>query len=63
MIKFRYTNFKGLIVDELRDKPDGMTWRDLKERLELPYKTPCPEWVKRMEAEDGLKRVKGRKLG
>ena len=32
---------------------------ELRDRLELPYKTPCPEWTKRLETENGLVREKG----
>lgn len=31
--------------------PSGLTWKELKERLELPYKNLCPEWTKRLEEE------------
>jgi hypothetical protein len=55
----RYIDFKSKILTELKRHPRGFTWGELKSRLDLPYKTPCQEWVNRMESEDGLRRVKG----
>lgn len=55
----RYDEFRDLIQTELRRSGDGLTWSQLKDRLDLPYERPCPEWVKRMEREIGLLREKG----
>ena len=55
----RYVDFRDRIITELRRNKSGLTWKELREKLDLPYKTPCPEWVKRMEEEDGLVREKG----
>jgi hypothetical protein len=55
----RYFEFRAAIVRELRRKRSGLTWAELKERLDLPYRTPCQEWVRRMEKEDGLTRTPG----
>ncbi|MCP4634539.1 MAG: hypothetical protein GY855_16545 [candidate division Zixibacteria bacterium] len=55
----RYIDFRNSIVDELKRNPQGLTWAEMKKRLNLPYKQPCSEWVKRMEDEDGLSRTKG----
>jgi hypothetical protein len=54
-----YVNFRDAIQSELRRVPAGLTWAQLKQRLKLPYKTPCPEWVKQMEQEIGLSRQRG----
>lgn len=54
----RYIEFKELIRKTLIEHPDGLTWKELRVRLELPYKTPCPEWVRRLENEIDLIRVK-----
>ena len=54
----RYVDFRNAILRELRRKQSGLTWAELRDRLELPYDRPCPEWVRRME-ESGLERVKG----
>jgi hypothetical protein len=55
----RYVDFCRAIQAELLENPAGLTWAELKERLDLPYKQPCPEWVKGMEEEMGLSRAAG----
>jgi len=55
----RYLVFRDLIRKELRKNPAGLTWLELKERLNLPYDQPCPTWVKRLEDEIGLSRTRG----
>jgi hypothetical protein len=55
----RYQDFRDGIQEELRQNPAGLTWAELRERLDLPYRQPCPEWVKRMEEETGLSRARG----
>lgn len=55
----RYADFGRAIQEELLKNPAGLTWAELKERLDLPYKQPCPEWVKRMKEEVGLSRARG----
>jgi hypothetical protein len=57
----RYEQFSSLIVDELKKNPEGMSWRELKAQLDLPYKTPCYTWICRMETEMGLYRSRGPK--
>ena len=44
---------------ERRRNKKGLTWAELKARLDLPYRTPCQEWLKRMEEETGLTRERG----
>lgn len=55
----KYSEFRDLIEKELRQNRSGRTWNDLRDRLGLPYDRPCPTWVKRLEDEIGLARVKG----
>lgn len=55
----RYVEFRSAIEEELLENRAGLTWAELKERLNLPYRQPCPEWVKRMEEEVGLSRARG----
>ena len=57
----RYIDFKAQIQLALLEHPEGFTWKELKARLDLPYTTPCPEWVKQLEEEIGL--VRRRKGG
>ena len=54
----KYVEFKKLIHDELVRNPAGLTWGELKSRLDLPYDRPCPTWVKQMEDEIGLSRAR-----
>ncbi|HSR29034.1 MAG TPA: hypothetical protein VLY63_00615 [Anaerolineae bacterium] len=55
----RYMEFQNAILEELLENPAGLTWAELRERRNLPYKQPCPEWVKRMEEDVGLSRARG----
>ncbi|SKA76394.1 hypothetical protein SAMN02745166_00164 [Prosthecobacter debontii] len=55
----RYIEFRDSIQAELRRSSSGLTWNQLRERLDLPYTRPCPEWTKDLEQEIGLVRVKG----
>lgn len=55
----RYVEFRDSIREELRRNPSGLTWPELRDRLDLPYTSPCQEWVKRLEIEIGLSRTKG----
>jgi len=54
-----YVEFNRLIHSQLQKRSQGMTWKELKESLDLPYDRPCPEWVSRLEKEIGLVRAKG----
>lgn len=55
----RYVDFRDSIKGILERESEGLTWRELRERLDLPYRTPCPEWLGRMAREDGLVREPG----
>lgn len=55
----RYVEFRQQILQALSEQPQGLTWAELKEQLDLPYKQPCYTWLYRMEAEDGLARGPG----
>jgi hypothetical protein len=55
----RYVDFRDSICRELRRHHEGLTWPELRDRLDLSYKSPCPEWVTRMERENGLTRTPG----
>jgi hypothetical protein len=52
----KYTDFRDSIKNKLGKHPSGLTWRELKESLNLPYSQPCPEWIKNLEIEIGLER-------
>jgi len=53
----RYIDFKDLIAAELRQTPAGLSWSELKNRLQLTYQRPCATWIRRLEHEIGLVRV------
>ncbi len=55
----RYTDFRDTIHRKLRRHRRGLTWRELRDQLNLPYDRPCPAWTKQLEQEIGLKRIKG----
>jgi hypothetical protein len=52
----RYEEFRDAVRDHLMLNPEGVTWKELREALDLPYERPCPEWVKRLENDMGLDR-------
>ena len=54
-----YIEFKNRIRSFLMENSSGATWKELKEALDLPYKTPCPTWIKKLEADIGLLRERG----
>ena len=55
----RYVVFRDSIEKALQKRPAGLTWRELKEGCRLPYNSPCQTWVKQLERDIGLVRVKG----
>lgn len=55
----RYIDFRDSILEELEGSAGGLTWKELRERLELPYIRPCQEWIGRMERDNGLVRSPG----
>lgn len=54
----RYVEFRDAVRGELRRHPAGWTWKELRERLALPYERACPTWVARLEEEIGLERMR-----
>ena len=57
--RVRYAEFCDAIEVELRRNPTGLTWAELKQRLNLPYDRPCPTRVRQMGRDVGLSRAKG----
>jgi len=55
----RYIDFRDSILEELEGNAGGLTWKELRERLDLPCSRPCQEWIGRMERENGLVRSPG----
>jgi hypothetical protein len=54
-----YLEFKTSIQHHLEKHSTGATWAELRDRLDLPYDRPCPEWTRRLEKDIGLLRQKG----
>ena len=55
----KYIEFRDTIRSELQRNVAGLSWVELRDRLELPYDRPCPTWTNRLEQEIGLVRVRG----
>lgn len=55
----RYVDFRDSIEKNLKKHPSGLTWKQLKERGRLPYDSPCQTWVRQLERDIGLVRVRG----
>ena len=55
----RYVEFRDAIQQELKRHRNGWTWKELRDRLDLPYERACPTWVARLESEIGLRRAPG----
>jgi bifunctional DNA-binding transcriptional regulator/antitoxin component of YhaV-PrlF toxin-antitoxin module len=53
-----YEEFKAKIESELKANSNGLTWSELKERLKLPQTVPNNKWVRRLEKDIGLIRIK-----
>ncbi len=53
-----YEEFRDSIQKELKKSPDGLTWTEIREKLKLPQKVPNNKWVRQMEKDIGLLRVK-----
>jgi len=56
----RYEEFRDAVRGHLMLNPQGATWKELRDALDLPYERPCPEWVKRLENDMGLDRKEKR---
>jgi hypothetical protein len=53
-----YITFRDAIRRELRRHQRGLTWKQLRDRLDLPYERPCPNWVARLEQDINLSRAR-----
>jgi len=54
----RYEQFRDSVRGYLQRHPEGATWAQLREELQLPYRTPCYTWIYRMEDEVRLQRAR-----
>ncbi len=53
-----YEEFKNSIKNILERHPSGLTWTQIRDKLNLPQKYPNNLWVRKMEKEIGLARIK-----
>jgi len=53
-----YEKFKKQIEDVLRTESKGLTWTEIRNKLGLSQKVPNNRWVRQMEKDIGLQRVK-----
>jgi hypothetical protein len=53
-----YDDFSAKISDTLRTEGGPLTWTEIRTRAGLPQKFPNNEWVRRLERDIGLTRVK-----
>jgi len=53
-----YGKFKIQIEAVLKAESSGLTWTEIKSKLGLPQKAPNNKWVRMMEKDIGLTRVK-----
>lgn len=59
--KVGYDDFKDKIADILKTSKSPLTWAQIKEKAGFPQKVPNNKWVKQMEEDIGLKRIKDKK--
>ncbi len=56
--KVGYDNFKDKIKEILKTSGTPLTWGQIKEKAGFAQKVPNNKWVRQMEKDIGLKRVK-----
>jgi len=56
--KSNYDQFKAAVVRTLVTTPQGCCWSELNIKAGLEQTTPSPIWVRRLEEETGLERVR-----
>ena len=55
----KYDKFKNQIYTALQANPDGLSWKELRNTLNLPYEIPCQTWINQLVDEIQLIRSKG----
>ena len=58
---FTFESFAEAVEKALAKAPAGLPWSKIREILNLPYRSPNPLWVHRLENERGLKRARDSK--
>lgn len=59
--KMPYTEFRDKIQKALEYRDDGATWTELRDQLALEQVVPNNKWVRQLEKDIGLKRIKAMK--
>jgi hypothetical protein len=54
----QYEEFKNKILKLLTDETNGLTWAEIKQKLDLPQRVPSNKWVRMLERDIGLIRIK-----
>ena len=57
-LKMSYVEFRDKIKGVLQYNDDGMTWTEIRTKLDLEQIVPNNKWVKQMEKDIGLKRFR-----
>ena len=53
-----YQEFRDGIENLLKRHPLGLTWTEIKDKMNFPQQAPNNQWVKKLEEDIGLKRIK-----
>lgn len=53
-----YEDFKSSIKNILERHPNGLTWTEIRDKLNYSQKFPNNKWVRKLEEDIGLKRIK-----
>ena len=57
----RYNEFRKKVKKVLQGEKTGLTWNQLREKGDIKYSRPCYTWIRELEDEIGLVRLrKGR---
>lgn len=56
--KMTYNEFKEKIQKSLEYRDDGATWSELRDQLALEQIVPNNKWVRQLESDIGLKRIR-----
>ena len=59
--KIPYSEFRDKIQNALKYRDDGATWTELRDQLALEQIVPNNKWVRQLEKDIGLKRIKDMK--
>lgn len=58
--KLTYEQFRDKVKQTLQYQDDGMTWSQIRDKLGLDQVVPNNKWVRQMEKDIGLLRMKGK---